>query len=128
MLDQSLEAQLEEIIQLSIEQDSVIHKRKRTRRESPNYWESTWGRMLLDPSLLDPSSCTAKKFRRRFRVSYPLFAAVIMPLCRERGILRGTRVRTPLEFKILAAFRMFGRDSCSELSLMGQSIHMPSHI
>jgi hypothetical protein len=125
MLDQSLEAQLEEIIQLSIEQDSVIHKRKRTRRESPNYWESTWGRMLLDPSLLDPSSFTAKKFRRRFRVPYPLFADVITPLCREHGILRAARERIPLEFKILAALRMLGRDSCSdsisELSLMGES-------
>jgi hypothetical protein len=103
MLDESLETQLEEIIQILIEQESVFHKRKRTRRETPNYWESTWGRMLLDPSLLDPSSFTAKKFRRRFRVPYPLSADVIMPLCREHGILRAARERIPLEFKILAA-------------------------
>jgi hypothetical protein len=52
MLDESSETQPEEIIQLLIEQESVFHKRKRTR---PNFWESTWSRMLLDPSLLDPS-------------------------------------------------------------------------
>jgi hypothetical protein len=124
-MEKYLEAQLEEIIQILMEQESGAHKIKRTRRETPNYWESTWGRMLLDASLLEPTSFTAKKFRRRFRVPYPLFADVIMPLCREHGILRTERERIPLEFKVLAALRMLGRDSCSdsisELSMMGES-------
>jgi hypothetical protein len=39
--------------------------------------------------------------------------------------MRGERERIPLEFKMLAALRMLGRDSCSdsvpELFLMGES-------
>ena len=65
------------------------------------------------------------KFRRRFRVPYPLFPDVINPLCRQYGILKTQRERIPLELKLLSAFRIFGRDYCSdsisELSFIGES-------
>jgi hypothetical protein len=81
--------------------------------------------MLLDPCLLDPTSFISKKFRRRFRVPYPLFADIIIPSCQEHGVLNSEKERIPLEFKVLAALRMLGRDSCSdtisELSSMGES-------
>jgi hypothetical protein len=93
---------LENIIEQLIEQECAEHKRKRIRRETPNYWESAWGKMLLDPCLLDPTSFISKKFRRRFRVPYPLFADIIIPLCREHGILKSEKERIPLEFKVLA--------------------------
>jgi len=41
----------------------------------PDYWESTWGRLLRDnlEELRDPSSPLSKLFRLRFRVPFPLF-------------------------------------------------------
>lgn len=126
MTDKTLEEVIEEVIQHLIEQEELAPKTKRIRHTTPNYWESTWGRMLLDPTLSDPNSFYAKKFRRRFRVPYPLFAEVILPSCREHGILATLRrERIPLEFKVLAALRILGRDYCSdsisELSAMGES-------
>ena len=81
--------------------------------------------MLLDPTLAHPESFAAKKFWRRFRVSYPLFSDVIIPLCRHYGILTTQRERILLKMKILSALRILGRDyyadSIPELSFTGES-------
>ena len=51
------------------------HKEKKTRHVNAraDYWNSTWGRMLRDADITNPSKRTAKLFRRRFRVSFPLY-------------------------------------------------------
>ena len=48
--------------------DEEERQKKRVWQETPNYWDSTWGRMLLDSNFADSDSFAAKKFRRRFRV------------------------------------------------------------
>ena len=92
---------IEDVIINDIEEEE--HQKKRVRQEPPNYWDSTWGRMLLDPTLANSDFFAAKKFRRRFRVSYPLFSDVIIPLCRQYAILTTQRERIPLESKVLSA-------------------------
>ena len=81
--------------------------------------------MLLDPTLADSNSFAAKQFRRRFRNPYPLFSDVIIPLCRQCGILTTQRERVPLELRVLSALRILGRDYCSdsisEFSFIGES-------
>ena len=77
-------------------------------------------------TLADSDSFAIKKFRRRLCVSYPLFSdVIIVPLCRQCGILTTQRERIPLELKVLSALRILGRDYCSdsisELSFIGES-------
>jgi hypothetical protein len=130
MITKCLEVQIEEFIALAIardicESEEETRKKKRRRQETPDYWESTWGKMLKHKDIADPNSFVGKKFRRRFRVPYQLFVDIIIPKCAKFGILSVARERIPVEFKILAALRMLGRDSCadsvSELSFMGES-------
>ena len=69
-------------------EDLFMPEIKKTRRRGRrfNYWDSEWGRLLLDPTIMDPKSPQGLKFRRRFRVPFPLFIEVIIPLCKERNI------------------------------------------
>ena len=113
---------IENVVSNDIEKE---RQKKRVRQENLYYWDSTWGRILLDPTLADSDSFAAKKFRRRIRVLYPLFSDVIVPLCRQYGILTIQRERIPLELKVLSALHILGRDYCSdsisELSFIGES-------
>ena len=115
---------IEHIMENEVDIDDEVHIKKRARSETPCYWDSTWGIMLLDPLLLNPESHIAKRFRRRFRVSYSLFSEIILPLCKQHKILYTKKARIPLEFKILAALRMLGRDSCSD-SIAGRYSDTP---
>lgn len=100
-------------------------KRTRRRLERPNYWASTWGKMLLNSEINNPNSNVSLKFRRRFRVPYKLFKEVIVPQCEENNIFEMKSNSTiPIEFRILIALRIMGRDStgddCEELSFVGE--------
>ena len=46
---------------------------QRTSERRPNYMESTWGRILTNPS----DRRGGKLFRRRFRVPYPMFEKLV---------------------------------------------------
>ncbi len=50
---------------------SAREKRMRHgKRNKINYWETTWGKILQDPKVRDPTSKFGKLFRRRFRYNY----------------------------------------------------------
>ena len=66
-----------------------LKKKSRQSKKRPNYWDSVWGKLLLDPNIENPNSGPAKKFRRRFRVPYPLFKDVIVPQCDEKNVFTG---------------------------------------
>ena len=55
-----------------------------------------------------------RKFRRRFRVPFPLFQFIVSECERVNlfGIKSLSRVRAPLEFKILISLRIVGRGNC----------------
>ena len=44
-----------------------------------NYWETSWGLLINNPNVYNSNSYEGKKFRRRFRVPFPLFKDVILP-------------------------------------------------
>lgn len=99
-------------------------KRRRYDEEPVDLWQTSWGRMLRDPDILDPYSRVSKKFQRRFRCPFLLFRDVLVPLCLEHGVF-GERAVIPVEFKILVSLRILGRGNCSddisELSGVGES-------
>ena len=119
----------EDIIDFSSDDDDEDEpSAKKSRNGSPreDYWNSVWGRMLLNPAIEDPESFVAKKFRRRFRVPYPLFKDVILPQCIEHNIFDVRRKSSiPIEIKIMISLRVLGRDavadSCAELSSVKES-------
>jgi hypothetical protein len=90
---------------------SVRNKRKRTPRsaERQSLWNSSWGWMLNKLKVADPQSWIAKKFRRRFRVPYPMFTNVLVPMCQRAKVFGDEKIcKIPIEFKIMAALRMLG--------------------
>ena len=121
-----VELVLREYPDLIADEESPPTKRSRQTTEKPDYWTSVWGKMLTNPDIEDPTSFVARKFRRRFRIPYPLFKEVIFPQCVEKNVFDMKRTSTiPIEFKVLTALRILGRDAvaddCAELSFIGES-------
>ncbi len=80
-----------------------------------NYWDVGWGKMLRDPELQNPYSRQAKKFRRRFRVSFGLFNYIV-DLCRQVNLFntKAHKRSIPLEIKVLIGLRILGRGNCAD--------------
>lgn len=59
--------------------DATVLKPKRRRRTIPRtiYEATTWGVLLKDPRIQDPSTPQGKLFRTRFRVPYPKFLELV---------------------------------------------------
>jgi hypothetical protein len=90
-------------------------KKKRQRFDPASFWDSTWGLLISDPSVNDPTSVLGKRFRRRFRVPFPVFNDILLPLAKKHRFFHKTRQsRIPLAAKVLAALRVLGRDSCAD--------------
>ena len=68
----------------SDEDDEPKVKRSRAVYERPNYWDSSWGRMLQSRDLEVPGSRDAQKFRRRFRVPFPFFKDLLTVVKEKR--------------------------------------------
>ena len=64
--------------------EDVIHRRNKGPKI--NYWDTEWGRLMLDPTTMDSKSHNGLKFRRRFRLPFPLFQDVLVPICRDKNI------------------------------------------
>jgi hypothetical protein len=71
--------------------------------------------MLKEPELQDPTSKQAKKFRRRFRVTYSLFVYIV-ELCRDVNLFntKTEKLSIPLEIKVLIGLRMLARGNCAD--------------
>ena len=104
-------------------------KKKQKRRaigRCSNLWETNWGKTLLNPSTADCETWEGKKFRRRFRIDYRMFRDIIVPLCKDSNVFEmKISSQIPIEFKVLVALRILGRDNdcdtISELSAIGES-------
>jgi len=68
-----------------------------------------------DPELKNSFSKQAKKFRRRFRVTYPLFLYIVDE-CKKANIFDIVRHNHsyPIEIKILVALRILARGNCAD--------------
>ena len=94
-------------------QQPRIKKRRRFRKGKVNYWDTEWVQLIRSPSVIDPSSHEGKFFKRCFRVEFDLFHNRIVPMCMDRNIFK-TKIRIPLEIKILICLRILGCGNCAD--------------
>lgn len=119
---------------------SAFRDRKKAeipRDKHPNYWDSAWGQLIrrLSSIVGGPpiDSRDAKLFRRRFRVPWLVYVALV-EMCIEKSIFGvnahkecdvANRKLCPIEIKLLAVLRILGRnwsfDDIAEATLMGES-------
>jgi hypothetical protein len=79
-------------------------KLSRSSKVKVNYWETTWGRWLLNPLIYYPNSKIAKLFLLRFRVPFILFQQKILSMCIKKNIFDikvESLCKVPIEFKQL---------------------------
>ena len=79
----------EQVIRFIIERVRRTNKRKRIVVLRFRQWfqNHTWSKYFLDSNaeyMHDPTKRLAKIFRRRFRVPWPLFQDVLVPLVKQR--------------------------------------------
>ena len=74
-------------------------------------WGTSWGKMLQDDALLNNHSRASKRFRRRFRVSYPVFLYLVRR-CKDLEIFGATKI--PYELRILISLRILARGNCAD--------------
>jgi len=99
--------------------DFALGKAKRRRVSRTTYnvnrvadlWHTPWGVMLQDEGLRDNQSRASKKFRLRFRVSYPLFLYIVQR-CEEVQLFGITKI--PSEFRVLVSLRILARGNCAD--------------
>jgi len=96
------------------------------RMKISDYSNTPWGRMLMDPTVRDSNSYLGRLFKRRFRVPFPLFNDILLPIVEKEDIFECRNVcRIPISIKLLACLRILGRDSTaddiSELAGVGES-------
>ena len=90
-------------------------KKRRKREEKIDCWASAWGQLIRHPEVSDCNSAKGKLFRRRFRVPFPLFNEILVPICRQKNIFKTQRKsRIDIEFKILLVLRILGRGNCAD--------------
>ena len=98
--------------------------RLRNRKPTPNWKETSWWKEIHDPNVSNPTKPEGKKFRRRFRVPYPLFVKLV-ELSNQHNMFRVHQSHIPTELKVLAILRLLGRADCAdniqELSGLGES-------
>ena len=64
-------------------------KKRKGRQDKINYWEdSKWGILYLNnPEIKDPTTKTARDFRRKFRVPFPVFDQILVPECDRLNVI-----------------------------------------
>ena len=113
--------------ELAVELEENEVKRRRTRNFSRvDWWNTSWGKIILDKDIRDITTTAGQEFRRRFRVPGPFFLDWLVPKCTEEKIFnsgdgsgRSWHV-IPIEIKLLMSLRILGRgnvlDDIVELS------------
>lgn len=114
--DISQEELEDHIIRTLIEEDAIPYKRRRRRTEVvADFWSTSWGLLITNPTTNDDSTREGRLFRRRFRVPFPVFRQVLVPLCADKNIFQQRRTSAiPDEIKILMCLRILGRNSCAD--------------
>jgi hypothetical protein len=52
--------------------------RKRSKKDYVNlFWDSNWGKLIMNPSVENPRTVEDKRFRRRFRLPFLLFEFLV---------------------------------------------------
>jgi len=115
-------------LQKRLTQPAEVAKRRRVIKDTAkDFWESNWGKLLRHHDIHNPRSVEGKRFRRRFRLPFPLFEYFV-DICIRYNIFDMTnKSPIPIQLKIMACLRILARDNCAddinELSfqLLGES-------
>lgn len=105
---------------------SNFKKRRRVESKTTDFENTKWGRLINDQAVKDSNTWQGKMFRRRFRVPFPLFSDVLIPLCKDHNLFDTVRVsRIPPEMKLMCVLRMLGRrtlaDDIAEMTDIGET-------
>jgi Plant transposon protein len=101
---------------------TVPLKRKRAKRvrredfDDIDYSKTTWGLLIRNPLVKFPDNHLGKTFRRRFRVPFQLFE-ILVKICSDNNVFaikNLSRVKIPIEIKLLCCLRVLGRDDCCD--------------
>ena len=79
-----------------------------------DYSKTKWGLLIRNPLVKFPDNRHGKLFRRRFRLPFQLFE-ILVKICAEKNIFEVkdlSRVKIPIEIKLLCCLRVLGRDDC----------------
>lgn len=79
-----------------------------------DYTKTSWGLLIRSPLVRFPDNRHGKLFRRRFRLPFQLFE-ILVDLCKEMNVFEVkvvSRVKIPVEIKLLCCLRVLGRDEC----------------
>jgi hypothetical protein len=113
--DNDIELAIEELIQRDyfngVAIQNIKQKRRRTEASTEekviDIWQSSWGKLISHQNVSDCNSFEGSKFRRRFRIPYPVFKELLIPLCEDRNVFMSKKKSfIPIEFKILIALRV----------------------
>ena len=79
-----------------------------------DYSKTKWGLMIRNPLVKFPDNRHGRLFRRRFRIPFQLFE-ILVKICTEKNIFEVkdiSRVKIPIQIKLLCCLRVLGRDNC----------------
>ena len=92
----------QEMMEANEEATSIVKRRRTIKDYFTSFWESAWGKLLLHPNVEIPTSVEGRRFRRRFRLPYPLFQYLV-EICTRLNIFDLTnKSPIPIQLKILA--------------------------
>ena len=108
--------EFEDLIVRVLKDEGVIYlKRRRRTGVVTDFWSTSWGLLITNPATNDCSTREGRLFRRRFRVPFPVFQQVLVPLCAEKNIFQTHRKSSiPDEIKLMMCLRILGRNSCAD--------------
>lgn len=92
-------------------------KKKRKRLTKIDLYNTEWMLALKNPEINDEYSPVATTFRRRFRIPFIIFNDWIVPICKQYNIFNikeETKVKVPIEMKVMIALRILGRGNCAD--------------
>ena len=95
-----------------------LNARKKPHVKSESLWNSPWGQMIRSSDVCDPNSRNGSNIRLCFRVFYPLFSDILVPLCSKKGkdVFQERRKSViPIEFKVLIALRVLASQHDSDM-------------
>ena len=89
-------------LQKRLTQPAEVAKRRRVIKDTEkDFWESNWGKLLRHPDIHNPRSVEGKRFRRRFRLPFPLFEYFV-DICIRYNIFDMTnKSPIPIQLKIM---------------------------
>ena len=114
---------IEKELNTEADKPSCPNPRRALFCRADNFWDTEWGKMITHPDVCNVRTSIAKRFRRRFRLPFPLFEHLVH-ICKTYNIFEMIySSRIPTEAKVLASLRILARDhSCDDINVESNSM------